>query len=222
MYWLSPFLSMHASVQVHSNVLMPGLALHLALGLAYHMPLSVHSMSPFAISWLSIWRRTIMCLLSQYQYWNSKQSAVEFIFHISSDCLTFWLTCDLRSVSSAYVHRCMTRRVHPFLFLHVGVVLLPNICERFHGHGSRFIWILQPQYSLLTVCFALGSSALSFLIVWQHHWLPSIVREWLAYCWLHNLALPMLLVVLWHKSFLYFVLLTSQVFCDLPRLGQDF
>jgi hypothetical protein len=27
---------MHASVQVHANVLMPGLAFHLALGLAYH------------------------------------------------------------------------------------------------------------------------------------------------------------------------------------------
>ena len=134
-------------IQMCWQLLMSGLAFHLALGLAYHMILSVPSMSPFAISWLSIWRRTIMCLLSQYQYWNSKQSAVEFIFHISSDCLTFWLTCDLRSVSSAYVHRCMTRRVHPFLFLHVGVVLFPNICERFHGHGSRFIWILQPRYS---------------------------------------------------------------------------
>ena len=201
---------------------MSGLAFHLALGLAYHMILSVPSMSTFAISWLSIWRRTISCVscLSISTGTQSNQLlSLSFIY------LLIVLPSDWRvnfSVSSAYVHRCMTRRVHPFLFLHVGVVLLPNICERFHGHGSRFIWILQPQYSLLTVCFALGSSALSFLIVWQHHWLPSIVREWLAYCWLHNLALPMLLVVLWHKSFLYFVLLTSQVFCDLLRLGQDF
>ena len=146
----------------------------------------------------------------------------------------------------------MTWRVHPFLFLHVGAVLFPIICER--SHGSRFIWILHPQYSLPTVCFAfrlvgtilahrfhfLFSSPclVAFVIIWQHHWLPSIVRHLLDYrlklsgIFLYRVRIllaPQLrsscasgctvTQIIPISPFPYLVLLTSQVFC---WLGQDF
>ena len=87
----------------------------------------------------------IMCLLSQYQTGTQSNQllSLSFIYLLIVLPSDWHVTC---SMSSAYVHRCMTRRVHPFLFLHVGAVLFSNICERFHG--SRFIWVLQSQFSL--------------------------------------------------------------------------
>lgn len=99
-YWLS---RMHLSkVQVQSNVLMSmsGLAFSLGLLTIWHWVFTRCPRLPYR-GFLFDGAYHVPLLLSQYQYWNLTRSAVEFIFHISSDCLYLLIgaTC---SVSSAY------------------------------------------------------------------------------------------------------------------------